>query len=132
MSQKKNGTHATCAERSMKKLKIKQAAQQPSQSILQVLNDLYLVEEDEMMVDSASKDVTKAIEEGKLHIPEAYKAFYEKVPYTGTVIAKGDKLKYQIPLGSKIMYGKYSCQRFQHGDRRLLIVKERDVHGIIG
>lgn len=130
-SRKKSVTPVTSVEPSMKKQKTKQVEQQPLPFTLRVLNDLYLVEEDEMVVE-AKGDVKEAIDSGRLVIPEAYKAFYEKVPYTGTVIAKGDKLKYDIPLGSRIMYGKYSCQRFEHEGHRLLIVKERDVHGIFG
>ena len=128
--QKKNGIHVINAEQSMKRLKTRQTAQQPSLSILRVLNDLYLVEEDEMALD-ATGAVYTAIQEGRLHIPEAYKAFYEKVPYTGTVVAKGDKTKYdEVQVGTKVFYGKFSCQRFQHEGRRLLIVREKDLHGI--
>jgi len=115
----------------MKQKTAKNQALATSSSTLQVLNDLYLVEEDEMALD-ATGDVYDAIKAGTLHIPDAYKAFYEKVPYTGTVVAKGDKVKYDVPIGSKVMYGKFACQRFTHNGKRLLIVKEKDLHGIIG
>lgn len=115
----------------MNKKKVKSQELAPSSSTLRVLNDLYLVEEDEMALD-ATGAVYEAIKGGTLHIPDAYKAFYEKVPYTGTIIAKGDKVRYDVPIGAKVMYGKFSCQRFNHNGRRLLIVKERDLHGIIG
>ncbi|HJS83157.1 MAG TPA: hypothetical protein VJ742_10030 [Nitrososphaera sp.] len=115
----------------MKQKTAKNQAPASSSSTLQVLNDLYLVEEDEMALD-ATGEVYDAIKAGTLHIPDAYKAFYEKVPYTGTVVAKGDKVKYDVPIGAKVMYGKFSCQRFTHNGKRLLIVKEKDLHGIIG
>ena len=98
---------------------------------LKVLNDLYLVKEDETVIEGESDAVVKAIETGKLHIPEAYEAYYKKVPYTGTVVAKGDKTKYDIPIGAHILYGKFAVQRFEYKGEKMLIVKEADVHGII-
>ena len=128
-SQRKNGTHATTVEPYMKHIKKKESLPL-LKSTLTVLNDLYLVKEDEMALEGNEAVVT-AISSGKLHVPEAYEAFYKKVPYTGTVIAKGDKTKYDIPLGSKIFYGKFAVQRFEHEGEKLLIVREKDVHGIV-
>lgn len=127
---KRTVTPATNAEPCMKRSTRKKPSAS-SKSTLRVLNDLYLVEEDDLVLEGESEAVVRAIDEGRLHIPEAYKAYYEKVPYTGTVIASGDKLKYNIPVGARVMYGKFSCQRFKHDGKRLLIVRERDVHAIL-
>lgn len=98
---------------------------------LKVLNDLYLVREDETVVEGESEAVVKAIETKLIHIPEAYEAYYKKVPYTGTVVAKGDKTNYDVPIGAHILYGKFAVQRFEYKGEKLLIVKECDVHGIL-
>ena len=127
-SRKKNGTPATTAGRSLKPTS-------PSVKLpftLTVLNDLYLVREDEQVIEGESEAVVEAIETGKLHIPEAFEAYYKKVPYTGVVVSKGEKTKYDIPIGSHILYGKFAVQRFEYKGEKLLIVKESDVHGIIG
>lgn len=98
---------------------------------LKVLNDLYLVREDETVIEGESEAVVKAIESKLIHIPEAYEAYYKKVPYTGEVVAKGERTKQDIPIGSHILYGKFAVQRFEYKGEKLLIVREQDIHGIL-
>ena len=72
----------------------------PSKFTLKVLNDLYLIEEDEM---------TKY--EGQLEIPDEYAAYYEKVSDRGTVVTRGDTTRYQLKPGQRVIFGRYAGQR---------------------
>ena len=83
---------------------------------LKVLNDLYLVETD-----------APAKYEGKLEIPDAYKAFYENLPETGAIVSRGNTTKYQLEIGTKVRFGKHCGQRFKHRDKHLQLIREYDI-----
>lgn len=101
---------------------------------LKALNDIYIIEEDpvETVYDTGIKaEVTEAIKSGRLFIPEAYKNFAEKYPCKGTVISKGEKCKYEIRVGDKVIYARLGVQRYQLDGKILCDVREADIHGIL-
>ena len=111
-SQGKSATPVTGVEESTKSTK-----QEELQTFtLKVLNDLYLVE-----TDAPEKY------DGSLHIPDAYKAFYENLPETGVIVSRGNTTKYQLEVGTKVRFGKYSGQRFTHKDKSLQLIREYDL-----
>ena len=115
--QEKSGTHVTGAEQSTKSTK-----QEKSPSpILKVLNDLYLIETD---------PVEKY--DGKMILPDMYKAYYENLPETGVIISHGDTTRYHLPIGMKVRFGKHSGQRFKFNDKDLQLVREHDILASIG
>ncbi len=67
---------------------------------------------------------------GGLYIPDTAK---EK-PTQGTVLAvgpgrfeKGERIKMEVAVGDKVLYGKYSGTPFQMGDDEVIIIKASDV-----
>ncbi len=101
---------------------------------LRALNDIYIIEEEpvESSYDTGLKpEVSTAIKEKRLFIPEAYKNFAEKYPCRGKVISKGDKTKYDVPVGSTVIYARLGVQRYQMNGRTLCDVRECDVHAVL-
>lgn len=88
----------------------------------------------------ADRVVIRPLEEteqmrGGLYIPDTAK---EK-PQQGEVVAvgpgrveKGERVKMEVKVGDKVLYGKYSGTEFTIGDQALLIIKESDVLAVIG
>ena len=67
---------------------------------------------------------------GGLYIPDTAK---EK-PTQGEVIAagpgrieKGERIKMEVAVGDKVLYGKYSGTPFQLGDQEVIIIKASDI-----
>ncbi|NNG16936.1 MAG: co-chaperone GroES [Gemmatimonadales bacterium] len=67
---------------------------------------------------------------GGLYIPDTAK---EK-PTQGKVIAagpgrveKGERVKMEVAVGDKVLYGKYSGTPFQLGDDEVIIIKASDI-----
>ena len=87
---------------------------------LKVIGDVYLIEEDEMEKY-----------QGKLFIPDAFEDFYKKVPDRGTVVAKGDKLKYDLPMGARVLFGRFAGSRIKHLGRNFQLMRERDILAIL-
>jgi hypothetical protein len=113
----------------MKKAKLKKSS-------LTALNDLYIVEEDPMDVyqDSTSgltADVTQALKDKKLFVPDAYEAFSTKFPCTGTIVSAGDKVRYKLEPGTRVVFARMGVQRYTFEGRTLCDVREADVHGTI-
>ena len=108
-------------------------AVQSSKFTLKAINDIYIIEEDpvETSYDTGvSAEVTEAIKSRRLIIPDAYSDFAEKYPCRGTVIAKGNKCKYDIKVGDKVVYARLGVQRYQFNGKTLCDVRECDLHGI--
>ena len=107
---------------------------QSSKSTLKAINDIYIVLEDpvETAYDTGvSADVTEAIKSGKLIIPEKWQDFSQKYPCKGIVISRGDKCKYPIEVGDRIIYARLGVQRYQIDGKTLCDVRESDIHGTI-
>ena len=113
----------------MKKAKLKSIG-------LRALNDIYIIEEDpiETIVENDSgltPEVVDALKSEKLIIPDKFSSFAQKYPCTGTVIAKGDKTKYKICVGSKIGYARLGVQRYKFQGKTMCDVREKDIHYLI-
>lgn len=67
---------------------------------------------------------------GDLHLPDAYKAFYDKLPDSGTVVSIGGMCKYNWPVGMKVKFGRLAGVRIEHNNEKYLIVNERDLLAI--
>ena len=52
-------------------------------------------------------------------------------PMIATVVATGDKLANPIPLGSRIMIGKYAGHTIEVNKETLTIVREDEIMGIV-
>lgn len=117
----KTGSRATTAGRSLK-------------STLRAINDIYIIEEDPVETTyetGLSSAVTDAIKSKKLVIPDAYKNYSEKYPCRGTIISAGDKTKYKLKVGDRVIYARLGVQRYQHEGKTLCDVREADIHGVI-
>lgn len=103
-------------------------------SSLKAINDIVIVEEDaiETSYDSGvSSTVSDAIKSGKLVIPDAYKNFSEKYPCKGTIVSVGNKCKYALSPGDRIIYARLGVQRYEHNGKMMCDVRECDIHGFI-
>ncbi len=101
---------------------------------LKALNDIYIIEEEPVETSyetGTTTEVTDALKEGKLFIPDAYKDFAEKFPCRGKVIAKGSKCKADINLGDRVLYARLGVQRLIHKGQNICVVRECDIHAIL-
>jgi len=64
--------------------------------------------------------------EGKMEIPDAYKAFYENLPSSGTVISVGPLCKV-LSEGQKVRFAKMAGAKLKYMGDDYLIVREYDV-----
>lgn len=101
---------------------------------LLAFNDIYIVMEDplETVYDTGlKKSTTDAIKSGLIILPDSLKNFSEKYPCRGTVISKGEKTRYPIKVGDKIVYARMGVQRYEfHGDM-VCDVRECDIHALL-
>ena len=119
----KKGTRATTAAQS-------------SKSTLRAINDIYILEEEAPRpeVDKPSgftKDVVSMIDEGKLIIPETAEFYLNKYPCIGKVMAHGDRVRYNISIGTRVLFARYGVQRDQVYGKDYVFVREADIHAIL-
>lgn len=105
-------------------------------SKLDALNDIYIIEEDpiDWEVDPASgltHQVIEAIKNSKLFIPDTGEWYAKKYPCKGTIISHGDRVRYKLEPGSRVLYAKLGVMRFRHKDKTLCAIREQDIHAII-
>lgn len=102
---------------------------------LKAINDIYIIEEDpiETSYDTGvSAEVTEALKEGKLIIPDKYKDFAEKFPYKGVIISKGDKcVRTELKIGSRVMFPRIGPMRYEFEGKTFVNIKEQDIHGTL-
>jgi chaperonin GroES len=89
---------------------------------------------EDRVVIAASEDEADSMR-GGLYIPDTAK---EK-PTQGEVLAvgpgrfeKGERVKMDVGVGDRVIYGKYSGTPFQVGDDEVIIVKASDILARIG
>lgn len=68
--------------------------------------------------------------DGKLVIPDAYKAFYENLPSSGVVHSFGPKCKITWEFGQRVRFAKMAAAKIKYGAEDYLIVREYDVDAI--
>lgn len=120
--QVKKGTRVTSVEQSLK-------------STLKAINDIYILEEEQPRpeVDKPSgfsKDVVDMIQAGTLVIPDTAEYYLNKYPCIGKVLAHGDKVRYNIPIGTRVLFARYGVQRDQVDGNNYVFVREVDIHAI--
>ena len=119
----KKGTRATTAVQS-------------SKSTLKAINDIYILEEEapKPEVDKPSgftKDVVDMVTSGKLIIPDTAQYYLNKYPCIGTVLAHGDTTRYNIPIGTRVLFARYGVQRDQIDGKDYVFVREADLHATL-
>ena len=102
---------------------------------LRALNDVYIIKEDKIdwEVDKRSgltTEVVAALKSSLLVLPDIGEDFARKYPCTGTVLSKGSKCKYEIPIGERVAYARLGVQRFSWEGEDVCAVREHDLHGI--
>lgn len=90
-------------------------------SVLKALNDIYIIKEDPMTEYK-----------GTLVIPDAYEFWAKKYPCTGRVVSAGNKTKYGLAIGTRVVYGRLGVQRYEHDGQEYCDVRESDLHAVIG
>lgn len=103
---------------------------------LKALNDIYILEEDPMDItieatSGITKDVRQAILDKRLFVPDAYESFALKFPCTGVIISTGDKTRYKLPIGTRVVFSRLGVMRYNIDGRSLADVKEADIHAVI-
>jgi len=73
-------------------------------------------------------DQAEAVTNGGIIVPEAVKE--KERPNRGTVVAVGEQVSIIKP-GDRILYGKFSGIELVTEEKKLLIMKQQDVFGII-
>ena|SRR3990167_7084381 len=94
---------------------------------LKVLNDRVLIKPNEATYQGASKEVTKALESGKLVLPESYEAFYKNLPDTGTIVGIGDGCKGRWVIGDKVHFAKMAGAKLKHENADYIVLREYDI-----
>lgn len=98
----------------------KEPSLKKSKSSLRVLNDLLIVKEDPY--DKY---------EGSVLIPDAYDAYFAKIPGSGIVVAVGPATKYRLKIGDHVIFGKHAGMRFEHEGYKVQLIREYDILGVI-
>ena len=101
---------------------------------LKAINDLIIIEEDPMDMDSESgmnHDVVSALKDGKLFIPERYEAFATKFPCRGVVISMGSKCDNQVKVGDRVIFARLGGQRMKMNEKTYITIRLKDIHAII-
>ena len=103
---------------------------------LWALNDMYVLEEEQPRpeVDKPSgfsKEVVDMIDRGTLVIPDTAEYYLNKYPCIGTVLAHGDKARYKIEVGTKVLFARYGILREQVNGKNYVFVRECDLHAIL-
>ena len=65
--------------------------------------------------------------DGSLTIPDAYKAFYEKLPNKGTIVSCGPDCKHKWLEGERVIFAKMAGAKVKHGKKEYLLVREYDL-----
>ena len=115
---------------------MKKAKYQKSKSSLKAINDIYILEEEpiDLEVDTPSglsKDVVHAIKSSLLHLPETAEFYAKKYPCIGKVLARGDVTRYEIPIGTRVLFARHGIQRDQVDGKDYVFVRECDLHAIL-
>ncbi len=97
---------------------------------------MYILEEDavDFEVDRPSgltTDVIDMVKSGKLVLPEQAEFYAKKYPCIGKVLAFGDKARYKIPVGSKVLFARHGVQRDQVDKKNYVFVRECDIHCVL-
>ena len=103
---------------------------------LKALNDIYIIEEDPLdwysETDSnLSKDVVDALKGGLLYVPEAHEDFAKKFPCTGRIVSVGERTKYKLPVGTRVIFARLGVQRYTIDGKQYADVRECDLHGTL-
>jgi len=103
---------------------------------LKALNDIYILEEEpiDFEVDKPSgmtKEVVEALKTALLHIPETAEFYAKKYPCIGKVLDRGDKTRYKLELGTRVVFARGGVQRDQIEGKDYVFVREADLHAIL-
>lgn len=103
---------------------------------LRALSDMVLIQEDPMSVYSDDEsgltaDVSKAIKDKKLFIPEAYENFSKKNSCRGTVVARGDEISKAITVGDRVIFARLGGMRFTMEGQEIVALREKDILALI-
>lgn len=109
-------------------MKAKSHSKEPS---LKVLNDFYLIEEDEMELQESTESVRSAVKDGKLILPDSYESFLKKYPFTGIVVSHGEKVIHKLVEGTRVIFPRHAKAILDgmegpHG-RRLILIRDYDL-----
>jgi len=88
------------------------------------LNDSILLRPDKDEVVGFSPEVTKAINEKKLIIPDIVRGFISKNAMRGTVIAWGKDCQYEYKEGERIIFARFAGAKVKDKEETLLMIKE--------
>jgi len=94
---------------------------------LKVLSDRVLIRPDEATYQGASKEVTKALETGKLILPDEYEAFYKNLPDSGEIVSFGDECKIKWTIGDRVHFAKMAGAKIRYDNKEYIVVREYDV-----
>ena len=115
---------------------MKKVKYQKLKSSLKAINDIYILEEEpiDYEVDKPSgfsKEVIEMVKSGGLAIPETAEFYMKKYPCVGKVLAFGDRTRYRIPIGSRVLFARHGVQRDQVEGKDYVFVREADLHAIL-
>lgn len=65
--------------------------------------------------------------EGKLEIPDAYKAFYENLPSSGVIESFGPNCKIRWEKGQRVRFAKMAGAKLKFLGEDYLVIREYDV-----
>lgn len=130
-SQPVTATPATGAEASTSSEKVKLRNHG-----LKVLNDMYVIEEEpvDFEVDKPSgltSEVVNMVKSGGLILPETAEFYAKKYPCIGKVIAHGDGTKYNLELGSRVLFARHGGLREQVDGHDYVFIRESDIHCVL-
>lgn len=107
-----------------------------TRSGLRALNDIYILEEEpiDFEVDNPSgltSQVVDSVKSGKLVLPEIAEFYAKKYPCIGKVLAYGDKSRYRIEPGTRVVFARGGIVRDQIDGKDYVFIREADINAII-
>jgi len=94
---------------------------------LRVLNDFVLVKPNEEEFVSDNMEITRILNEGKIHIPEKFVGFFKKTPMRGEVVSCGSSCHKKFVTGSKVIFARFAGAPFNWEETKYRFLKEEDI-----
>jgi len=98
---------------------------------MRVLGRKVVIQPDPLEFQGVSERVKKALDQGKLVLPESYEGEVKKLSPKGTVLGVGLDCKYGLKVGDRVFYGAFSFEKLSSEIDSPRIVLEEDIHCVV-
>lgn len=103
---------------------------------LRVLNDRVVIKEDPIdwhndVGSGLTTDVTNALKDGKLVIPDTAEFYAKKYPCTGVVQNLGKACTDELKIGDRVIFARMGVLRMEVNGEKIAICTIHDIHAVL-